>query len=252
MESDHIIVASFPDGHSIKSLIEIIHQCIESGYIIYKPDGIHFTTMSLENDIMISFKIRKEDLLEYKSPPYYRTGIHLPTFRALTKTLIKKDKLYLKIIEASGEIQLKPSSKSSISYYKPFSVHNIPEVISVPPPEFIGLESNPLITIPLSEFSKTCLDLSKSEYTEFKIYSSGLQMEGINNSTRDRQVQYGKIIGDYGQVNVHSMNIKALAKLHHLSPTGVIKIYYERSVIKLLIPVGQMGELRIYLFYIDH
>jgi len=68
--------------------------------------------------------------------------------------------------------------------------------------------------------------------------------------TRDRQVQYGEITEErQGQINVSSMNMKALSKLVNIAPTATVKIYTETNrPVKILCPIGHLGTLRIYLF----
>jgi len=137
------LLVTIPDGYTFKSLLEVIHQCTESGNFIFTTDGFSYIQISEDNTILISAQINKHDLLEYKSPSYLKLGIYVPHLRAHTKTLIKKDKLSIRLYEHSHELQLKPSTKSSVSYYR--TMEHIPHT-EYDLPSYTQTETQPGIT----------------------------------------------------------------------------------------------------------
>lgn len=241
-----------PDGYTFKSLIEIIHSCHESGNLIFTPIGIKYEQISLEGDILIEFLLRRQDLLEYKiMRESHKCGLYMPTFRALTKTLTKKDSLALRIIVEDGKsnIEMKPSTKSSISYYR---------LVTIPQDDFIEYSrpESANVTIPVQEFSKTCLDLSKSSHTFFHIYAQGIKMEGINvddGHSVNRIVNYGDTTTEVKRLfRVDRLNMKAFSKIHHLAPSGVIKLYQAGTdPVQIQCPIGYMGTISFYLFSLE-
>lgn len=245
------ILTTIPDGNTFKQLIEILHQCMEEGNLTFSPTAILFTEQSPQQDIILSVILPFSNLLSHHSTSFVM-GVHLPTFRQLTKTILKKDKLQLELLTPTSDLQLRPSSKSTTSYYKFINPIISTHII----PEFKSDEELPYLILPLSEFSKTCLDLSKSDYcTEFKFYTNKLRLQGVHDTQVNRIVEFAsnlhELAEEYlGQIDVSPHNMKALSKLVNLAPTATIKIFCEGEVMKLLLPIGHLGLLRIYLFHL--
>lgn len=248
------ILTTFPDGNALKQLIEIFYLCVPEGNLVFTPAGIQFTEQSPQRDIILSATIPIYNLITLHFPNLsFNMGIDLKSFRQLTKSILKKDKVQFEVLTPTSDLQIRQSSKSTTFYYKFF--HNIslldPHLI----PEFKTEENHPYLTaILLSEFSKTCQDLSKSEWTEFKFYTNRLKLQGIHDFQPDRAVDF---IRDeeapeelLGQVDVSSYNMKALAKLANLAPTATVKLYYENAVLKILVPIAYLGTLEVYLFHL--
>ena len=249
------ILTTIPDGNTFKQLIEILHQCVEEGNLTFSSTAIVFTEQSPQQDIIFSATLPFSNLLSHHSPTTpFNMGINLPLFRQLTKSILKKDKLQFEILTPTSDLQLRPSSKSTTSYYKFMTT-----IVPLPPdiiPDFKSDENLPYLTLPLLEFSKTCQDLSKSNYcTEFKFYTNKLILQGIHDSQVNRIVEFPTnllfVPEEYlGQIDVSPHNMKALCKLVNLAPTATIKIFCESGVMKLLLPIGHLGLLRIYLFHL--
>lgn len=245
-----LVVAEFADGFIFKSLLEILHQCFESGNFSFNSETITFNELSQDRDVLVSLVIFKENLLQY-SPPVsmssLRVGLHIKPFRAITKTIVKKDKLLLRI--TPNEVILRPSTKLSDSYAK--ILEHLPNTVQ-DLPSFLVHESQPTVTISTADFCRTCLDHSKSSHTEWQLFTNGMNLLGITDTIVDRSTSFGNAMTEQDipiAIPVHSMTMKALAKLTHLAQTGVVKIYHEESQpVKLLVPIGHIGELRIYLF----
>jgi hypothetical protein len=235
------------DAFTFKSLVEILHQCFESGNFMINSTGIDFEEMDTDQSILVQANLREVQMLNYIAPAVnYKCGVHFPRFRALTKGILRKDYLKLQMDTDRSPMSIGLSSKNTTLYYAPLTTLPVMDHSLVP---VIG-EEHYIMSIPLIEWSKTCLDLSKSEYTEFRVHDSGIHLIGVVDGTCQRQVEFGTVNQEekkYRQVDVPNMNMKALSKLSTLAPTALIRLYYGSNCIKLVCPINHLGEITIHL-----
>ena len=246
--SDKIFVCKTDDGHSIKTIVEILHQSqIKEALFVLSRNGIRLTTDDKSGKILFSLSLDQDNFNMYQydfEEDIHPIGLNISHLKIMLNNLKKKDRIELSIERNKPDdliIQI-PKSADTSSMTR-FTV-KIQEMqlrdIDIPHFTLRGAMINS------GEFHKTCKKYAK--YTQSIIVETkGTYVKFICDSIIQCSTEFGepteteKVIRD----EFESDNLIKISKISGLSKNIQI-MFVEDHVLLFKCDVGALGKLFVY------
>lgn len=262
------------NGYVFRQIFELYDKLIIEGIPVYfKESGITIrsgTSSTKDCRKLISdIEIFTDDVIEYyldkdlcsikedeNKPACYIEELNINTVKSVFKSIAKSNsvRIYKTTMSDDVSIEIKglTTEHSRLSTSKYHKIHY--DVSQYQPEE----EIDPNLKIEISQFCTTMKGMTRgdAEYTSFKVYPSGLKIEGRNGTGSITKDMCWGLTPEtcegtedkFFETKVNSFAIKALTKISGMSNYSIIKIMsYKNGLLNLNHKIGDFGEHNIYL-----
>ena len=258
------------NGYIFRQIFELYDRLIIHGIPVYfKETDVTIrtgTSGSRKNRKLISdIEIFTEDIIEYylnkdlaaipRNEEEETSACHIEQFsietiRTIFKSIGKTSSVRIFKTTASDDVMIE--IKGDTTEHSRLTSGRY-QVVEYDISSFENSTSNPNIKIELGQFCTSMKGMTRgdTDYTSFKVYPSGLVVEGLSsNGTTMKSGRWGNIeeTETFYETKVNSSVIKALLKISGMTGNSIIKVYSDRDgYLKLTHKIGDFGEHNIFL-----
>ena len=248
-----IFKAKTQEGHTIKTLAELLQHCVKTACFVVDEDNIRLRMVDSHRRILIDVNLLSTNFQIYKyNAPESKIymGINLNHFHKMLKSIKKKDSIILFIDSANPHdlgIQVLPKENNRVttSYIK---IQHIQHLDIELPDGY----SRPII-VPSNEYQKMCKEMNNISTTiqvtaeEYKIrflcdagsvYKREVTFGDMESEEQDDANQYDEVF-----------DTEQLSRIIKIAGLGSSLQIYPKTDLPLLLrsSVGQLGSLSIYI-----
>jgi len=251
--STTIFKAKTQEGHTIKTLAELLQHCVKTACFVVDEDSIRLRMVDSHRRILIDVALLSANFQIYKytsKDTKIYMGINLNHFHKMLKSIKKKDSIIL-FIDAENPTDLgiqvlpKENNRVTTSYIK---IQNI-QHLDIELPEGY---TRPII-VPANEYQKMCKEMNNIS-TTIKVTAEEYKIKFLCDagSVYKREVTFGDMDSEE-QDDTHHYNeifdTEQLSRIIKIAGLGASLQIYPKSDLPLLLrsTVGQLGSLSIYI-----
>ena len=252
--STTIFKAKTQEGHTIKTLAELLQHCVKTACFVVDEDSIRLRMVDSHRRILIDTHLGSVNFQMYKytaQTPEIYMGINLNHFHKMLKSIKKKDSIVLFIDAANPTdlgIQVLPKENNRIttSYIK---IQNI-QHLDIELPEGY---TRPII-VPANEYQKMCKEMNNISQT-IRVTAEEYKIKFLCDagSVYKREVTFGDMDSEdppddnfkYNEI----FDTEQLARIIKIAGLGASLQIYPKTDLPLLLrsTVGQLGSMSIYI-----
>lgn len=252
MSETTIFKAKTQEGHTIKTLAELLQHCVKTACFVVDEDNIQLRMTDSHRRILIDTVLGSSNfqIYKYTAPqPKIYMGINLNHLHKMLKSIKKKDSIIL-FIDAENPTELgikvipKENNRVTTSFLK---IQNI-QHLDIELPEGY---SRPII-VPSNEYQKMCKEMNNIS-TTIQVLSEEYRIKFMCDagSVYKREVTFGDMDSE-GQPHYHyneTFDTEQLARIIKIAGLGTSLQIYPKTDLPLLLKsqVGQLGTTSIYV-----
>jgi len=251
--STTIFKAKTQEGHTIKTLAELLQHCVKTACFVVDEDSIRLRMVDSHRRILIDTYLGSVNFQIYKytaKEPKLYMGINLNHFHKMLKSIKKKDSIILFIDEANPTdlgIQVLPKENNRVttSYIKIQQIQHL----DIELPEGY---TRPII-VPANEYQKMCKEMNNISQT-IQVTAEEYKIKFLCDagSVYKREVTFGDMDSDEQEDTLKYCEIfdtEQLARIIKISGLGTSLQIYPKAELPLLLrsSVGQLGSISIYI-----
>ena len=248
-----IFKAKTQEGHTIKTLAELLQHCVKTACFVVDEDSIRLRMTDSHRRILIDVDLRSSNFQIYRyTAPSHKIymGINLNHFHKMLKSIKKKDSIILFIDQENPTdlgIQVIPKENNRVttSYIK---IQNIQHLDIELPDGY----TRPII-VPANEYQKMCKEMNNISQTihvtaeEYKI-----KFMCDAGSVYKREVTFGDMDTEESDDNLKYNEVfdtEQLSRIIKIAGLGSSLQIFPKNDLPLLLKstVGQLGSILIYI-----
>ena len=251
--STTIFKAKTQEGHTIKTLAELLQHCVKTACFVVDEDNIRLRMVDSHRRILIDVNLVSSNFQIYKytaSESKIYMGINLNHFHKMLKSIKKKDSIILFVDSANPNdlgIQVLPKENNRVttSYIKIQHIQHL----DIELPEGY---SRPII-VPSNEYQKMCKEMNNIS-TTIQVIAEEYKIKFLCDagSVYKREVTFGDMESDeqddsnnYDEL----FDTEQLSRIIKIAGLGTSLQIYPKTDLPLMLrsSVGQLGSLSIYI-----
>jgi hypothetical protein len=262
-DDNNLFLIHIMDGYSFRNMIGIIKSEVENITMILSQKEILISFVNITGCAIHKIVLNVQEFSIYRynyKEPQYQISLSPHELFNTTKTIGKKDGIIISLVSGDNKLNIQPikistkdPGRSSSSFvnilnkeYKRYEIpeYNIEPNIRVQAKDFADLCSqantlkcNIIEIIGYNDKIKFKSILSNNTVSAINTFTSNYIVEKIENKTEIEEVN----------IKVPISTIKALSKIHNISPSGtLLKFYFlNNKPIKIESPIGIYGTYTI-------
>ena len=252
MSTGTILKAKTQEGHTIKTMAELLQHNVKTACFVVDEDGIKLRMVDSHRRILIDQQLHASNFQIYKftSPTKLYMGINLNHFHKMLKSIKKKDSIILFINADTPDdlgIQVIPKENNRIttSYIKIQSIQHLDIEL---PDGYV----RPII-VPSNEYQKMCKEMNNIS-TTIRVTSEEYRIHFICDAggVYKREVTFGDMDeDDENIVTIYNeiFDTEQLVRIVKVAGLGQSLQIYPKNELPLLIKsqVGTLGTISIYI-----
>jgi proliferating cell nuclear antigen len=251
--STTIFKAKTQEGHTIKTLAELLQHCVKTACFVVDEDSVRLRMVDSHRRILIDVNLMSTNFQIYKytsKESKIYMGINLNHFHKMLKSIKKKDSIILFIDSANPTdlgIQVLPKENNRIttSYIK---IQHIQHLDIELPDGY----SRPII-VPANEYQKMCKEMNNIS-TTIQVTAEEYKIKFLCDagSVYKREVTFGDMDSEESDDTTHYDEIfdtEQLCRIIKIAGLGTSLQIYPKPDLPLLLrsSIGQLGSISIYI-----